>query len=58
MIPGGPGVEWFLASRLLQGVAESVEPVIVAMARDYASEAKQRLKLIGALESRHSWSVK
>ncbi|CAK8994335.1 Multidrug resistance protein MdtL [Durusdinium trenchii] len=43
-------VEWFLASRLLQGVAESVEPVIVAMARDYASEAKQRLKLIGILE--------
>jgi len=43
-------IENFIAARVLQGLGEAVEPVIIAMARDYLSNPEERLKTIAALE--------
>eukprot|EP00435_Cladocopium_sp_Y103_P016075 s2384_g4.t1 len=42
-------IEWFLLGRLLQGLGESIEPVIFAMARDYFPEAGDRFTIIALL---------
>eukprot|EP00439_Symbiodinium_sp_Y106_P004653 s3983_g1.t1 len=34
--------EWFLAARVLQGMGESVEPVVFAMARDFFPQREER----------------
>lgn len=43
-------IEWFIASRLLQGMGESLEPVIFAMARDYFAEPSERFVVVAALQ--------
>lgn len=42
-------VEWFVAARILQGMGESAEPVIFAMARDYFTDPEQRFRMVAAL---------
>ena len=36
-----PNINWFLASRFLQGLGESLEPVIYAACRDYFSKPEE-----------------
>ena len=43
-------VEWFVAARILQGMGESVEPVVFAMARDYFADPETRFRVIAALQ--------
>ena len=43
-------VEWFVAARILQGIGESVEPVIFAMTRDYFPNPEQRFGIVAALQ--------
>ncbi|CAE7879004.1 AQR1, partial [Symbiodinium sp. KB8] len=43
-------IEWFIASRLLQGMGESLEPVIFAMARGYFAEPSERFVVVAALQ--------
>ena len=42
-------IEWFVAARILQGMGESIEPVIFAMTRDYFTSPEQRLGIVSAL---------
>eukprot|EP00438_Fugacium_kawagutii_P028086 Skav223935 [mRNA] locus=scaffold2593:541986:543434:+ [translate_table: standard] len=41
-----PNINWFIASRFLQGLGESVEPVVYASCRDYFSKPEERLKVV------------
>ncbi|CAE7543709.1 ydhC [Symbiodinium sp. CCMP2592] len=43
-------IEWFIASRLLQGMGESLEPVIFAMARDFFAKPSERFVVVAALQ--------
>ncbi|CAE7274955.1 ydgK [Symbiodinium sp. CCMP2592] len=45
-------IEWFFAAHILQGIGESVEPVLFAtsMARDYFSNPKERFSFVVAME--------
>lgn len=43
-------IEWFIAGRLLQGIGESVEPVIFAMVRDYFPRNEERFMIVSALQ--------
>ena len=43
-------IEWFFAGRLLQGIGESVEPVILASCRDYFQKPEERLIIIAAVQ--------
>lgn len=41
-----PNINWFLASRFLQGLGEALEPVIYAACRDYFSKIEERIMVI------------
>ena len=41
-------IEWFILARVLQGMGESIEPVVFAMARDHYPE--ERVRIIAALQ--------
>ena len=43
-------IEWFFAGRFLQGIGESVEPVILASCRDYFNKPEDRLLIIAAVQ--------
>ena len=43
-------IEWFVAARILQGIGESVEPVIFAITCDYFPKPEQRLGIVAALQ--------
>eukprot|EP00438_Fugacium_kawagutii_P023423 Skav207924 [mRNA] locus=scaffold1441:24748:29616:+ [translate_table: standard] len=45
-----PNINWFIASRFLQGLGESVEPVVFAACRDYFSKPEERLKVIAYVQ--------
>ena len=43
-------IEWFVAARILQGIGESVEPVIFAITCDYFPKPEQRLGIVAAVQ--------
>lgn len=43
-------INWFLASRFLQGLGESLEPVIFAACRDYFSKPEERIVVISMVQ--------
>lgn len=43
-------IEWFLAARVLQGMGESVEPVVFAMARDFFPQREERFLMVAAMK--------
>ncbi|CAE7249119.1 ydgK [Symbiodinium natans] len=43
-------IEWFIAARVLQGMGESVEPVLFAMARDYFPNPSERFRVMTTLQ--------
>lgn len=45
-----PNINWFLASRFLQGLGESLEPVIYAACRDYFSKPEERIVVISLIQ--------
>eukprot|EP00435_Cladocopium_sp_Y103_P040367 s1481_g11.t1 len=45
-----PNINWFMASRFLQGLGESLEPVIFATCRDYFSKPEERIGVISMLQ--------
>ena len=45
-----PNINWFLASRFLQGLGEALEPVIYAACRDYFSKPEERIVIISWLK--------
>ena len=47
-------IEWFMAARILQGIGESVEPVIFAVVRDHIADPDERYTVISVL---HTMSI-
>ena len=45
-----PNADWFLASRFLQGLGESVEPVVFATCRDYFAKPEDRMMVITVVQ--------
>ena len=45
-----PNADWFLASRFLQGLGESVEPVVFATCRDYFAKPEDRMMVITGVQ--------
>lgn len=43
-------IEWFILGHVLQGMGESIEPVIFAMARDHFQDPEGRVRIIAALQ--------
>eukprot|EP00438_Fugacium_kawagutii_P004399 Skav233168 [mRNA] locus=scaffold7441:7736:9124:+ [translate_table: standard] len=43
-------IKWFILARVLQGMGESIEPVVFAMARDHFSDPRDRVRIIAALQ--------
>lgn len=43
-------IRWFILARVLQGMGESVEPVVFAMARDHFADPHDRARIIAALQ--------
>eukprot|EP00438_Fugacium_kawagutii_P030383 Skav226480 [mRNA] locus=scaffold4441:87514:88713:- [translate_table: standard] len=43
-------IEWFLAGRLLQGIGEAVEPMVLASVRDYFPDSEKRFSIIAMLQ--------
>lgn len=44
-------IEWFFAARVLQGLGESVEPVVFAIVRDFFTEEEARFAMVAALQT-------
>lgn len=47
-------IEWFIAARVLQGIGESVEPVLFAVVRDHIADPDERYSVISVL---HTMSI-
>ncbi|CAE7406155.1 mdtL [Symbiodinium natans] len=47
-------IEWFVASRILQGIGESVEPVLFAVVRDHIADPDDRYSVISVM---HTMSI-
>ncbi|CAE7218333.1 mdtL [Symbiodinium pilosum] len=47
-------IEWFVAARILQGIGESVEPVLFAVVRDHIADPDERYAVISVL---HTMSI-
>ncbi|OLQ01399.1 putative MFS-type transporter YdgK [Symbiodinium microadriaticum] len=43
-------IEWFFAARVLQGIGESVEPVLFAIVRDYFADPRERFGIVSVLQ--------
>ncbi|CAE7427433.1 ydgK [Symbiodinium natans] len=43
-------IEWFFAARVLQGIGESVEPVLFAIVRDHFTDPKERFGIVSMLQ--------
>ena len=43
-------IEWFILARVLQGMGESIEPVVFAMARDHFQDPEERVRIMAALQ--------
>jgi DHA1 family bicyclomycin/chloramphenicol resistance-like MFS transporter len=43
-------IEWFILARVLQGMGESIEPVVFAMARDHFKDPEERVRIIAAFQ--------